>query len=371
MAQPIAIADLRRLARRRLPKMIFDYLEGGAEDENGIVRNIEAFRKIRLMPHRLVDVSKRSTAVELLGKMAAAPIVVGPTGLNGAFWPNGDIALARAAAKAGVPFALSTASNATIEDVAAVGGRLWFQLYVVHRELAANLVRRASEAGCEALILTVDVPVNGKRERDLRNGFQMPLRYTPRTIFDILTHPRWAAGIFMSGPPKLANLATTTASSLEAQTALLRREMDASFSWDDLARLRDVWPRQLVVKGICTPQDAARCFEIGADAVVVSNHGGRQLDDAAAPISIVGDFQGLGPVLIDGGIRRGSDVVKALASGAHGVLVGRSILYGLAASGEPGASEALNILVEEIDRTLALVGCPDASRLSNAFVGHE
>src|SRR5581483_2091240 len=167
MAQPIAIADLRRLARRRLPKMIFDYLEGGAEDENGIVRNIEAFRKIRLMPHRLVDVSKRSNAVELLGKMAAAPIVVGPTGLNGAFWPNGDIALARAAAKAGVPFALSTASNATIEDVAAVGGRLWFQLYVVHRELAANLVRRASEAGCEALILTVDVPVNGKRERDL------------------------------------------------------------------------------------------------------------------------------------------------------------------------------------------------------------
>jgi len=371
MVRPIAISDLRRLARRRLPKMIFDYLEGGAEDEGGIVRNIEAFRKIRLVPHRLVDVSKRSTAVELLGKVAAAPIVVGPTGLNGAFWPNGDIALARAAAKAGVPFALSTASNATIEDVAAVGGRLWFQLYVVHRELAANLVRRALEADCEALILTVDVPVNGKRERDLRNGFQMPLRYTPRTIFDILTHPRWAAGILTSGTPKLANLATATASSLEAQTALLRREMDASFCWEDLARLRDAWPRQLIVKGLCTQKDAARCFQMGADAVVVSNHGGRQLDDAPAPISILKGLSGLGPVLIDGGIRRGSDVVKAIGSGAHGVLVGRSILYGLAASGERGASEAINILVEEIDRTLALVGCPDASRLNNAFVGHE
>jgi len=371
MAEPISIADLRLLARRRLPRMVFDYLEGGAEDENGIVRNIEAFRKIRLMPHRLVDVSERSTAVELLGKKSAAPIVVGPTGLNGAFWPNGDIALARAATKAGVPFALSTASNATIEDVAAVGGRLWFQLYVVHRELAANLVRRASEAGCEALILTVDVPVNGKRERDLRNGFQMPLRYSPRTIFDILTHPRWASGILASGTLKLANLATTTASSLDAQTALLRREMDASFCWDDLARLRDIWPRRLIVKGICTPEDAARCFEIGADAVVVSNHGGRQLDDAPAPISIFESFQGLGPVLIDGGIRRGSDIVKALALGAHGVLVGRSILYGLAARGETGASKALSILVEEIDRTLALVGCPDASRLSNAFVGQD
>ncbi|MBR0725579.1 alpha-hydroxy-acid oxidizing protein [Bradyrhizobium manausense] len=371
MAEPISIADLRRLARRRLPRMVFDYLEGGAEDEGGIVRNVEAFRKIRLMPHRLVDVSERSTAVELLGKKAAAPIVVGPTGLNGAFWPNGDIALARAAAKAGVPFALSTASNATIENVAAVGGRLWFQLYVVHRELAANLVRRASQAGCEALILTVDVPVNGKRERDLRNGFQMPLRYSPRTIFDILTHPRWASGILASGALKLANLATTTASSLDAQTALLRREMDASFCWDDLARLRDVWPRRLIVKGICAPHDAARCFEIGADAVVVSNHGGRQLDDAPAPISILESFQGLGPVLIDGGIRRGSDIVKALASGAHGVLVGRSILYGLAARGETGATKAISILVEEIDRTLALVGCPDASRLSSAFVGHD
>ena len=262
-----------------------------------------------------------------------------------------------------------TSSSANV--FAAVGGRLWFQLYVVHRELAANLVRRASEAGCEALILTVDVPVNGKRERDLRNGFQMPLRYSPRTIFDILTHPRWASGILASGTLKLANLATTTASSLDAQTALLRREMDASFCWDDLARLRDIWPRRLIVKGICTPEDAARCFEIGADAVVVSNHGGRQLDDAPAPISIFESFQGLGPVLIDGGIRRGSDIVKALALGAHGVLVGRSILYGLAARGETGASKALSILVEEIDRTLALVGCPDASRLSNAFVGQD
>jgi len=348
--------------------MLFDYVEGGAEDERTISENVAAFSKIKLLPHRLRDVSKRTTDVDLLGTRIAAPLVVGPTGLNCAIWPNGDTALATAAKRAGVPFALSTASNERLETVAKVGGELWFQLYVVHRELAARLVDRAANAGYAALVLTVDVPVNGKRERDLRNGFQIPFRYSARTILDAVTHPLWTASLLMNGTPTLANLAADNATTLQAQNALLRREMDASFDWDDLARLRDLWPRRLLVKGVCSPEDIARCFAIGADAVVISNHGGRQLDDAVSPLEILPQVRHLGPVLVDGGVRRGSDIVKAVALGAKAVLIGRSVLYGLAASGEAGASKALSILYEEIDRTLALIGCPAASRLDETFI---
>ena len=368
---PVSIWDLRRLAQRRLPRMLFDYVEGGAEDERTISENVEAFSTIKLLPQRLRDVSKRTTGVDLLGTRIAAPLVVGPTGLNGAIWPNGDTALATAAKRAGVPFALSTASNERLETVAKVGGELWFQLYVVHRQLAESLVDRAANAGYGALVLTVDVPVNGKRERDLRNGFQIPFRYSARTVFDALTHPRWTARLLMNGSPTLANLASDNANTLEAQNALLRREMDASFDWDDLARLRDRWPRRLLVKGVCNPEDIARCFAIGADAVVISNHGGRQLDDAAPPMEILSQVRHLGPVLVDGGVRRGSDIVKGVALGAKAVLLGRSVLYGLAVGGEAGASKALSILFDEIDRTLALIGCAAASRLNDSFIHRD
>jgi len=351
--------------------MLFDYVEGGAEDERTISENVEAFSKIKLLPQRLRDVSKRTTGVDLLGTRIAAPLVVGPTGLNGAIWPNGDTALATAAKRAGVPFALSTASNERLETVAKVGGELWFQLYVVHRQLAESLVDRAANAGYGALVLTVDVPVNGKRERDLRNGFQIPFRYSARTVFDALTHPRWTARLLMNGSPTLANLASDNANTLEAQNALLRREMDANFDWDDLARLRDRWPRRLLVKGVCNPEDIARCFAIGADAVVISNHGGRQLDDAAPPMEILSQVRHLGPVLVDGGVRRGSDIVKGVALGAKAVLLGRSVLYGLAVGGEAGASKALSILFDEIDRTLALIGCAAASRLNDSFIHRD
>lgn len=356
------------MAKRRLPRMVFDYLEGGAEDERSIDDNVEAFNRIRLSPRRLVDVSRRSIARTILGVRSQAPFVVGPTGLNGVLWPDGDLALARASREAGVPFALSTASNASLEQVAAIGGDLWFQLYVVHRSLADGLVARAARLNYRALVLTVDVAVNGKRERDLRNGFRFPFQYGARTIAGAVLHPGWTLGHLRRGMPAMANLVAADATNLEAQAALLRREMDASFDWDALARLRDTWPRRLLVKGLLDERDAARCRALGVDGVVVSNHGGRQVDSFEAPVEALSRFVGSGPTLVDGGVRRGADVAKAVALGAEAVLLGRSVLYGLAAGGEAGASHAIGILKDEIDRTLALIGCAAIDDLSPEYI---
>ena len=250
---PNSVDDYRSLAKRRLPRMVFDYLDGGAESERGLHRNLEAFAATNFAPRRLVDVSRRSSSVSLFGRTLPTPFVVAPTGLNGALWPDGDVALARAARSAGIPFVLSTASNATIEDVAErAGGDLWFQLYVVQRDLAQQLVGRAKEAGYRVLVLTVDVAVNGKRERDLRNGFGIPFRQTPRSVLDAVTHPRWTLRQIRHGLPQLANFASPNATDVNAQAALMRRQMDASFCWEDLQALRDAWPGLLIVKGIMT-----------------------------------------------------------------------------------------------------------------------
>lgn len=364
----INIAELRALARRRLPRMVFDYLEGGAEDERGLQENIDAFARLKFRPKRFIDVSKRSMARELFGFSAQAPLVVAPTGLNGIMWPDGDLALARAAKRAGVPFALSTASNARIEDVAKVGGELWFQLYVVHRRLAQALVERARNAGVKVLMLTVDLAVNGKRERDARNGFSFPFKYSPRVLWDGATHPRWALDFVRHGAPVMANLAAAGAQDLETQAALLRREMDATFDWDALKALRERWTGTLLVKGVLTSEDALRCFALGIDGVIVSNHGGRQVDSLPAPIDALARMRASGLYLVDGGVRRGADIVKAVALGARAVLVGRAALYGLATAGEEGAVRALEILKDEIDRTLALIGCPDLGDIGPTFL---
>ncbi|BAC51666.1 L-lactate dehydrogenase [Bradyrhizobium diazoefficiens USDA 110] len=368
---PVCIDDYRSLAKRRLPRMVFDYLDGGAESERSLHRNLGAFAAINFAPRRLVDVSHRNSSVSLFGRTLPTPFVVAPTGLNGALWPDGDVALARAARSAGIPFVLSTASNATIEDVAErAGGDLWFQLYVVQRDLARLLVGRAKEAGYRVLVLTVDVAVNGKRDRDLRNGFAIPFRQTPRSVLDAVTHPRWALGQIRHGLPQLANFASPDATDVNAQAALMRRQMDASFCWQDLQALRDAWPGRLIVKGIMTATDVNRCRELGVDAVVLSNHGGRQIEDVQAPIDLLAEIsnQNAMPLLVDGGIRRGADAVKALALGAKAVLLGRAILYGLAAAGEEGAGHVLQILTAEFDTTLALVGCPDPARLNRQFI---
>lgn len=365
MAVPRNVEDYRRRAAQRLPRMVFDYLEGGAEDERGLARNRTAIENFRFEPQRLVDVSARDLSTELFGRKLPLPLLIAPTGLNGVFWPDGDVELARAAAKAGIPFILSTASTTRIEEVAErAGGELWFQLYVVQRDLAAALTRRALDAGYTTLVLTVDVAVNGKRERDTRNGFGIPFRYTPRVLLD--GAPAWTLAQLRHGLPQLANFASAAGpgNDVTAQAALMRRQMDASFSWTDLKALRDAWPHRLIVKGLLRAEDAARCEECGVDAVVISNHGGRQLEDVAAPIDRVEEFASRVdcPVLVDSGFRRGADIVKAVALGARAVLLGRATLYGLAAAGEAGASDVIEILRREIDTTLALIG---AARLAD------
>jgi (S)-mandelate dehydrogenase len=369
--KPVNVEDYRILAQRRLPKMIFDYLEGGADDEVGMKHNREVFERYRLMPRRLVDVSKRDTSIELFGRRQAAPFIIGPTGLNDALWPKGDILLARAAEKAGIPFVLSTASSASIEEVAAASkGDLWFQLYIAQRKLAEEMVRRAEAASYSTLMLTADVAVNGNRERDLRNNFGLPVRYTPRLIYDGVTHPRWSLGFLLNGMPQLGNFVTADSSNVEMQATVMHRQMDASFSWDDFKWLRKLWPRELLVKGIIRPDDAERCVAVGADGVILSNHGGRQLDAAVSPFDVLAESRARisAPILIDSGYRRGTDIVKALALGANAVLLGRATLYGLAAAGEAGVDHVLRLLNDEVDKTLALIGCASASQLSPDYV---
>ncbi len=371
MPKAVNVADYRALAKKRLPRIIFDYLDGGAEDELGLERNRRGFDQILFRPRRLVDVSKRSTSVDLLGTRICAPMVIAPTGLNGIFWPDGDIELAKAAARFGIPFALSTASTSSIEAVArASDGGFWFQLYVVHRRLAELLVKRAQNAGCTTLILTTDVGVNGKRERDLRNGFGLPMKYTWKTVMDGVLHPSWSWSLLSRGMPQLANFASQQSQDAEMQAALLKRQMDASFSWTDLARLRDIWPHKLLVKGLIREDELARCAALGVDGVILSNHGGRQLDSAVSPIQVLANAVCVAspPSFIDSGIRRGADIVKAIALGAGAAFLGRATLYGLAARGQEGVLEVLNLLKSEIDTTLAQIGCPDINDLSRDYL---
>ncbi|WP_321893243.1 alpha-hydroxy-acid oxidizing protein [Paraburkholderia tropica] len=370
-----SVSDYREAARRRLPKTVFDYLEGAADDESGMMHNRAAFEQLQLRPRRLSDVSRREQSVSLLDRRIPAPLVIAPTGLNSAFWPKGDLALARAAGKAGIPFALSTASNMSIEEVAQdADGDLWFQLYVVHRNLAKSLVSRARAAGYSTLILTTDVAVNGFRKRDLRNGFAIPFKASTRAALDGLSHPRWLWSYLMNGMPELKNFSTDDASDTASQAAVLRRQMDASFSWDDLRRLRDEWPGKLLVKGIVTTEDAARCVEFGADGVIVSNHGGRQLADLPATVDVLPDIvdKATGAtIILDSGIRTGADVVKALALGADSVMLGRASLYGLAARGEVGVSDVIEMIKRETDRTLALIGCRAIDELDRSYVSRR
>jgi (S)-mandelate dehydrogenase len=323
------------------------------------------------MPSRLRDVSKRDLGIELFGQHLEHPFLIGPTGLNGVFWPKGDLLLARAAARAGVPFTLSTPAQSTIEEVAAGSGNsnLWFQLYVVERGLAERLVARALNAGFTTLVLTTDVPVNGLRERDARNGWELPFKYRPQILLDGALHPQWSVQFLRGGMPQLANF-TSEGADTEAQYAVMHRQMDASFNWEDLSWLRQLWPHTLLVKGILTPEDAALAAERGADGVIVSNHGGRQQDDLPPTAEVLASVIAATdkPVLVDSGFRRGSDIVKALALGASAVLLGRATLYGLAARGQTGAEEVLALLGNELDTTLALIGAPSVRALDRTYV---
>lgn len=364
MNRAYAIDDLREAARRRLPRAIFDFFDGGAEDEITLRRNRQAFEDWRLRPRVLKDVSQADTSTTLFGLPMALPLAIAPTGAVGFGRAGGDIAIARAAVAAGIPYTLSSTGTASIEQIAdAAPGRLWFQAYVLrNKPFFESLIDRACHAGYEALVITVDLPVGGKRERDHRNDFSVPFRFTPRNLLDFAAHPRWLLAFLRHGMPVMENLkgleqAQTSATALASSVG---RNYDPSFDWDALARVRERWPRKLIVKGIVHPADAERAVALGCDALVVSNHGGRQLDGGVSTLDalpeVLAAVQDSVPVLVDSGVRRGSDIVKALALGARGVLVGRATLFGVAAGGGPGARRALAILEDELRRTMQLCG---------------
>ncbi|CAJ96614.1 FMN-dependent dehydrogenase [Cupriavidus necator] len=374
-----AIKDYRDLARRRLSRFAFDYLEGGAEDGRTLARNLAAYQALLFRPRVLRDVTETDPGMEIFGRKYRLPLLVGPTGLNGLYWPKAEEALARAAHAEGLPFVMSTASTSLIEDVrAASDGDLWLQLYVQRdRAIAESMMARARAAGFSTLMLTVDTMVHGKRDHDIRNGFRMPVPWTPRLLADLAAHPRWCLRMLrQGGSPQLVNLARSSgmANDLKAQAAGLSRQMDMSLCWDDIAWLRRHWHGPVIIKGILTPADAEIAARQGLDGIVVSNHGGRQLEGAPSAVemlpAIVAAAGGM-HVFVDGGVRRGADIAKALAMGARGVLVGRAPLYGLAARGPRGVAEVLAILRGEFETTLRLLGVPQAARLDAAALSDD
>jgi (S)-mandelate dehydrogenase len=363
-ADAVTIEDLRAMAHRRLPNLALDYLEGGGEDEATLARNLAALAEWRFTHRSLIDVSRRDTSTSLFGRPLAMPVAVAPTGLNGVFWPHADLRLAEAAAAAGVPFAQSTMSNDDMRRVAQVPGlRYWWQLYVFGPpELRETLIGRAREVGCEALIVTTDAQIYGNREWDKRNRAGRNSLSLGAEL-DMLRHPRWLASRLMHGMPRFENVIEFVPEEhrgLFRSAHWVRSQMDRALTWDTVAQIRDRWPRKLIIKGLLDVHDVVRAQQIGADAVALSNHGGRQLDWAAAPLDLLPEARrAVGrnmTIIVDGGMRRGTDVIKAIALGADAVFAGRAVLYGVAAAGRAGASRALAILREEIERDLGLLG---------------
>jgi L-lactate dehydrogenase (cytochrome) len=364
-----SIADLRELARRSTPRAVFDYVDGAAEDEISLRRARQAFGRVEFAPSVLRDVSAVDASAVVLGQRAALPLVLAPTGFTRMMQHEGEVAVARAAAAAGIPYTLSTMGTTSIEDVAAAapGGRHWFQLYLWRdREASRDLVARALAAGYDTLVLTVDTPVPGARRRDVRNGLTIPPTLTARTVADMARHPRWWLNLLTTAPLEFATLTSWDGTVAE----LIGQLFDPTADLDDLARLRADWPGALVVKGVQTAEDARRVVDAGVDAVVVSNHGGRQLDRAPTPLEVlpavveaVGDRA---EVMLDTGVTSGADVVAAVAMGASAVMVGRAYLYGLMAGGERGVARSLAILQTEVTRTLQLLGATTPAQARGA-----
>jgi isopentenyl diphosphate isomerase/L-lactate dehydrogenase-like FMN-dependent dehydrogenase len=379
VARAYNIADLREMALKRVPKGLFEFVDRGTEDEVSLRNNRSVFERMRFKPRTLVDVSKRNQEVTLFGKKHKMPITIAPTGTAGLMWYQGEIALARAAAQAGIPFTLATGSMTAMEEVAKeAGGTLWFQLYMwPDRSLSHKLVERAKAAGYEALVVTVDGVVSGNREYNLRNGFTIPFTFTRKNITDVLMHPRWmidvlARYLVTTGMPRYQNYPTDIKYRITAGPMGRSSMRTDSLSWDDLRALRKIWPHKLMVKGILHPQDALMAVDCGADGVIVSNHGGRNLDGIISPVEALPEVANAvgkrATVLVDSGFRRGSDVVKALALGAHAVQIGRSTLYGVAAGGEEGARRAITIFRDEIDRVMALNGCRSVAEINTDYL---
>lgn len=377
LERAVTIADLRERAMRRVPGFVFEYVEGGADDEFALRNNRAAFDALQLVPSTLVNTASRQQRSALFGQEVASPLIVGPTGGNGVLQPQGDRSLARAAAAAGVPFCLSTMASIRLEDVPKqAGGRLWMQLYVTHdRQSAEDIIARADAAGYEALVFTTDANVFGLREWDRRN-YVRPGLPTWRNRLQVLRHPKWTWDVLLRhGVPQLANLAPFLppgAASAIGGSTVIPKLFSARITWEDVAWLRRLWPRKLIIKGVLSVADAQRAADHGCDGIVLTNHGGRQLDHCVSGLDMLPEIaQAVGDrltLIVDGGIRRGTDVIKAMALGADAVILGRAPLYGLAAGGEAGVRRALEIMTSEIDRALGHLGYNSLNELSPAII---
>ncbi|UUZ62167.1 alpha-hydroxy-acid oxidizing protein [Polaromonas sp. P1-6] len=376
----LSIADLAIAARRRLPSSIHGYVSGGSEDQDSLNANRAAFRRWRFRTHPLVDVSQRSLAVEVFGTRYNAPVGIAPMGVSGLCCFDGDVALARAAADARVPSILSAASTIPLERVMREAPGTWYQAYLpAQQEVIAPLLDRLKAAGVGVLVITVDVQIASVRENELRNGFSIPLRLTPRLMAGGLMRPRWmvetfARTLIKQGIPYFENFTAARGGRIITAAKGDHRAGRAAMTWDTIAWIRERWPGRLVVKGILRPEDALHARQMGCDGIVVSNHGGRQLDGAMAPLDALPGIVAAVPgftVLLDGGIRRGTDALKALALGAQCVFIGRPAMYGLAVGGKAGAARALELLRREIDVDLALLGCPDVTLLNPDYLTRE
>ena len=367
-----SIEELRLVGQRRVPNFSFEYVEGGSETETALQRNLDVFKRYSFKPSTLINTDGRKQDISLFGKPSASPLLISPTGLNGLLHHRGDVALAKAAAKAGIPFSLSTVSNASLEDVAAeAGGRLWMQLYMMNdRKIGRDIITRADKAGYEALVFTTDANVFGRREWDLRN-YKQPGKLTLRNIIDVALHPRWISDVLVPhGIPLFENVVDYLPAEMrtvKGGVVSLPGMLAPDISWEDLKWIRDMWPRKLILKGVLTADDAKRAATMGCDGIILTNHGGRQLDSCVAPIEVLPEIvQAVGEqltVLIDSGFRRGSDILKAIALGADGVMIGRPTLYGLAAGGQAGVEHALALLTDEIDRVMGQLGCRSLDEL--------
>ncbi len=364
MQRPISISSLRDLARRRIPRAVFDFIDGGSEDEDTLRANVDAMGDWSFVPRVGINVGARDLHTPLLGVEAKLPLFLAPTGLAGFFRPQGEVISARAAGKAGIPFCLSTNSVASLEEVARAAPEtdLWFQLYPLRdKVLMDELVRRAQASGYRVLCLTVDLPLLARRERDLRNAFTMPLRINLRTAVDLCSRPAWLLGA-LRNPPRFGNFESGRSAGFQNVAQHVATLFDPSADWEEFRRLRERWKGPVAIKGVLHPEDAEKAIAIGVDAIIVSNHGGRQLDGAVASIralpGVAAVVRRRAQVFLDGGVRRGAHVLKAIGLGATACGIGRPFLWGLAAAGEVGVDWAIDILRSEIESAMALLGTP-------------
>lgn len=377
LARGVNVEALRRVARRRLPRGVFDYIDGGAEDEVTLDRNVSAFRRLEFRPRVLHDVGRVDTSTEVLGRRVPLPLVLAPTGFTRIACSEGELAVARAAARAGLPYTLSSMSTRSIEEVRAVSdGDLWFQVYVWRdKDLLASMLERAAAAAFSTIVVTVDTAVLGRRERDVRRGLTLPPKLGVGTVLDGLVHPAWTWDFVRSEPIRFANVVGASVgdgSDAVSLSGFVASQFDPSLKWADIGWFRERWDGRVVLKGIQTVEDARIALDHGVDAIAVSNHGGRQLDGAPVPIELVEPVvDAVGDrleVYCDGGIRRGSDIVKAVALGATAAMAGRAYLYGLGAAGERGVDHVIGLLGDDVERVMTLLGATSVADLGRDHV---